>query len=420
MILYLIKPWLQVNKKGWKFVIYDSEEKSERITPIWLIDAIVVFSRIQLTTDVLNACIREKISVFFIVWNWKYLWKLDSLEPKNVELLYKHIWCALNDVCSLKYSKVFIKSKIHNSKIMLKRWAKWSWKPVDIDDIVEKLSLFLKEVENTENLDELRWYEWNASRVYYQGFARFLPAWYIWAGRNKRPPRDEVNALLSLWYTLLAQTIHMYIEILWLDPQIWFMHQPKEVENTENLDELRWYEWNASRVYYQGFARFLPAWYIWAGRNKRPPRDEVNALLSLWYTLLAQTIHMYIEILWLDPQIWFMHQPKDLRSLLVLDMMEMFRAWIVDDLVLKVLRNNLIGKDDFIIDRHSQTPVLLTEDGLRKFISKYYQEVFKKSVEDNVLDGTKWVKLQYVEKTLEEFKKSLIDEGFEYKGFRLK
>ena len=104
----------------------------------------------------------------------------------------------------------------------------------------------------------------------------------------------------------------------------------------------------------------------------------------------------------------------------MLDMMEMFRAWIVDDLVLKVLRNNLIGKDDFIIDRHSQTPVLLTEDGLRKFISKYYQEVFKKSVEDNVLDGTKWVKLQYVEKTLEEFKKSLIDECFEYKGFRLK
>jgi CRISPR-associated protein Cas1 len=71
---------------------------------------------------------------------------------------------------------------------------------------------------------------------------------------------------------------------------------------------------------------------------------------------------MYLEILSLDPQIGFMHQPKDLRTLLVLDMMEMFRAWIVDDLVLKVLRNNDITQDDFIIDRHSQTPVLLTEN----------------------------------------------------------
>jgi CRISPR/Cas system-associated endonuclease Cas1 len=110
-----------------------------------------------------------------------------------------------------------------------------------------------------------------------------------------------------------------------------------------------------------------------------------------------------------------MHQPKDLRTLLVLDMMEMFRAWVVDDLVLKVLRKNIIEKDDFIIDKHSQTPVLLTDDGLKKFIDAYYKEVFKKSEYDNVLDGTKWVKLKYLEKTLEEFKKSLVDGEFEYK-----
>jgi CRISPR/Cas system-associated endonuclease Cas1 len=57
-----------------------------------------------------------------------------------------------------------------------------------------------------------------------------------------------------------------------------------------------------------------------------------------------------------------MHQPKDLRSLLVLDTMEMFRAWIVDDLVLKVIWKNIIQWEDFVIERHSVTPVLLTED----------------------------------------------------------
>lgn len=71
---------------------------------------------------------------------------------------------------------------------------------------------------------------------------------------------------------------------------------------------------------------------------------------------------MYLQILSLDPQIGFFHQPKDLRSLLVLDVMEMFRSWIVDDLVLKILDEEEVVMEDFIIDRHSQTPVLLTEE----------------------------------------------------------
>ena len=337
MILYLIKHGIQINKKWGKLIIYDNEEKYERLIPIWLLDAIVLFARVQLTTDVITTCLREKIPVFFIMWNWKYLWKLDTLEVKNVDLLYKHISCALNENCCLKYSKIFIKSKIYNSKVMLKRWAKLSTNEVKVDDIVEKLNFYLNSVENTESIEWLRWIEWNASKIYYQWFARFLPAWYV---------------------------------------RTW--------------------------------------------RNKRPPRDKVNALLSLWYTLLWQIVHMYIEILWLDPQIWFMHKPRALRNLLVLDVMEMFRAWIVDDIVLKVLKKWVITDDDFIIDKHSITPVLLTEDWLKKFIDLFYKTVFKQSEYDNVLDGSKWVKLKYLEKTLEEFKKSLVDDTYTYSWFLLK
>ncbi len=337
MILYLTKPWIQLNKKGWKLVIWDSEEKQERLVPWALIDWIVIFSRIQLTTDVITTCLREKIPVFFITWNWKYLWKLESLDFKNVEVLYKQIWCAMNEECCLKYAKIFIKSKIYNSKVMLQRWKRLADRKVDINDIVETLNYYLKEIEKVDNLDSLRWLEWSAAKIYYEGFWRFL-----------RPP-------------------------------------------------------------------FMRTW-----RSKRPPLDPINALLSLWYTLLAQTIYMYLQILWLEPQVWFFHKPKNLRSLLILDVMEMFRSWIVDDLVLKVIWNGDIVWEDFIIERHSQTPVLLTEDGLRKFIDKYYKFVFKKSTGDYVLTGEEWAKLKFVEKTLEKFKKSLVDENFEYKWFLLK
>jgi len=337
MILYITKAGIQLNKRWWKFILYDNQEQAEKIIPIWLVDSIVLFSRVQLTTDVITVCLREQIPVFFINGNGKYLWKLDSLQIKNVELLYKHIWCALDEKCCLKYSKIFIKSKIYNSKVMLRRWLRYNWTAINIDGIISKLDNFLLEIDRTDNIDSLRAYEWWAAKVYYQWFAKFLP-------------KD----------------------------------------------------------------------FVWTWRNRRPPKDPVNALLSLWYTLLAQTIQMYLEILGIDSQIWFMHKPKDLRSLLVLDMMEMFRSWVVDDLVLSILKYNKITKDDFIINRHSQTPVLLTEDGLRTFIWKYYKEVFKKSVDDNIMDGSNWVKLKYIEKIMEEFKKSFVDNECKYKWFNLK
>ncbi len=337
MIIYVTKPWTQLNKKWGKLVIWDPEERQERLVPWALIDGIVIFSRIQLTTDVITTCLREKIPVFFITGNWKYLGKLESLDYKNVEVLYRQIGCALDKDCSLKYARTFVYSKIYNSKVMLQRWQRLSAKNIDVQDIIDTLNNHLKQVKDPSDISFLRGVEGSASRIYYKWFGRFLKSPFL---RN--------------------------------------------------------------------------------GRTKRPPLDPVNALLSLGYTLLAQTIYMYLQILSLEPQIGFFHQPKDLRSLLVLDVMEMFRAWMVDDLVLKVIDRWDITFDDFIIDRHSQTPVLLTEDWLRKFIQSYYQFVFKKSTYDNVFDGSKWIKLKYVEKTLEEFKKSLIDKSFVYKGFLLK
>jgi CRISPR-associated protein Cas1 len=115
-----------------------------------------VFSKVQLTSDVINTCLREKIPVFFVTGNGRYLGKLDSLEYRNVEVLYKQISCAMSEECSLKYAKIFIKSKIHNSKVMLQRRRKKSDRVVEIDDVLESLNYYLKQIEEVDNLDSLR------------------------------------------------------------------------------------------------------------------------------------------------------------------------------------------------------------------------------------------------------------------------
>lgn len=109
------------------------------------------------------------------------------------------------------------------------------------------------------------------------------------------------------------------------------------MQQAQNLEMLRGVEGSAARLYFEALRLIIPDPFSFEGRNRRPPRDPVNSLLSLGYTLLAQTVEMILHIQGLSTQIGFLHQPKDLKSLLVLDVMEMFRARIVDDMVVRLL-----------------------------------------------------------------------------------
>ncbi len=340
MFLYLTSDGLTINKNGWKFIIYDPHQDATRETPISLIEWIVLIWNIQLTTQVMKSCLQAKIPVFFLSKKWTYFWKLDSLEVKNIELMYKHIQASLDKQISLQYAKTIVKSKIENSKVMLQRRRR-----------------FFTWIENIQDLDEI------------------------------------IN--------ILKESI-------------------KDVEKADNIDSLRWIEWYGAKIYYKWFWLFINNWFEFNSRNKRPPRDEVNSMLSLWYTLLAQTIQMILEIQWINTQIWFYHQPKDLRTLLVLDIMEMFRAWVVDDLVVKLIRREKIDKKQFIIDEDEEKrPVYFKDEWLKLFLWEYYKAIFKKWNYEFEIEN-KFLKLKIIETNIEKFKQSLSTWNFEYEGFKIK
>jgi CRISPR-associated protein Cas1 len=139
---------------------------------------------------------------------------------------------------------------------------------------------------------------------------------------------------------------------------------------------------------------------VFSNRNRRPPLDPVNAMLSLGYTLLAQTITMILDVQGINSQIGFFHQPKDLRSLLVLDIMEQYRAWIVDDMVIRLIHHNQITLDHFVIDEHdAKLPCRLTDDGLKIVLNEYYRLMFKEKDNGNL--DTLFVKLKIIEKDIE-------------------
>ena len=115
----------------------------------------------------------------------------------------------------------------------------------------------------------------------------------------------------------------------------------------EDHDALRGLEGYAARVYFQGFAdAVLNPEFSFSGRNRRPPLDPVNALLSFGYTLLTTKVDSAVRRVGLDPHIGALHGAEGRRPALALDLVEAFRP-LVDRLVLRLLNRRQLGPSDF-------------------------------------------------------------------------
>lgn len=114
------------------------------------------------------------------------------------------------------------------------------------------------------------------------------------------------------------------------------------------LDELRGCEGSGAAAYFRVFGYLVRApGFEFSGRTRRPPLDPINALLSLGYTFLSNTVETAVQIVGLDPYLGSLHAPETGRPSLVCDLMEEYRAPIVDALVLAAVNRGLIRTDDF-------------------------------------------------------------------------
>jgi len=141
----------------------------------------------------------------------------------------------------------------------------------------------------------------------------------------------------------------------------------------ESLESLLGVEGTAARRYFSEFAGMLKeaepgARFDFDGRNRRPPRDPVNAMLSLLYSMLAREWTVTLQSVGLDPYLGFYHQPRYGRPALALDMMEEFRPLIADSAVLTAINNGEVQQSDWFERMGSVT---LTPEGRRRLIETY-------------------------------------------------
>lgn len=149
----------------------------------------------------------------------------------------------------------------------------------------------------------------------------------------------------------------------------------KKAGNAASGETLLGLEGAAGRLYYANFAGMLKprggniqGSFDFEGRNRRPPRDPVNALLSFAYSLLTKDMTVTLLAVGFDPYQGFYHSPRYGRPSLALDLMEEFRPLVGDSVVISAINNGEIGERDFVSRAGA---VALTDGGRRTFIEAY-------------------------------------------------
>lgn len=172
-------------------------------------------------------------------------------------------------------------------------------------------------------------------------------------------------------------------------------HLYQHLENLQkngNLDAVRGYEGDAAHVYFSVFNELIVAQkdaFTFEERNRRPPLDNVNCLLSFIYTLMMHDVRSALETVGLDPAVGFLHRDRPGRPGLALDMMEEFRPFIADRLALSLINLRKVQAKGF---QKSDSGAVTMTDDTRKAVLVAYQErkqeeIFHPFIEEKVTIG---------------------------------
>ncbi len=148
--------------------------------------------------------------------------------------------------------------------------------------------------------------------------------------------------------------------------------EKENILNANSVDELMGAEGRMRKIYYEAYNAFLKEDFKFIKREKRPPTDPINALISFGNSLMYTTVLGEIYKTQLDPTISFLHEPSTKRFSLSLDIAEIFKPLIVDPIIFSLINNRKITIKDFDFEEEL---CFLNEEGRKKFISEYEKKL---------------------------------------------
>lgn len=286
--LYVQANKAKISKNGETLEI-SVEDKPMATARLIDVSQVVLMGNVYVSTPCLHELMRREIPVTWHSYGGWFLGHTVSTGHKNVELRTAQYQASFNERTCLRIAKGLVQTKIMNCRTLLRR----NWRGEDDPEgLLDSLKRDIKQAQRASSLQELLGIEGVAAARYFGSFGRLIK-------------RDT--------------------------------------------DE-------------KSFA------FDFMNRNRRPPADPVNALLSYAYTLLARTWTVAVTAVGFDAYRGFYHQPRYGRPALALDMMEPFRPLVAESSVLSAINNGEVRPSDFISVAGSVT---LTEAGRKRFIATF-------------------------------------------------
>lgn len=183
----------------------------------------------------------------------------------------------------------------------------------------------------------------------------------------------------------------------------------RSLDTTDNLQVIRGLEGSFSALYFKYFPSMLINRFGFSKRIKHPPPDPVNILLSFGYTLLFNNVYAFVESAGMDPYVGFFHELSYGHPALVSDLMEQFRAPVVDSLVISMINLKQIKQEDFQLTDKCE----LKKESIGKFVDNYRKKISKKFKYRN----RQYNYLQIIEEQVRKFVRYLEEKDEQYQSF---
>lgn len=296
-VLYLQEPGSWVGKRGEHLVVRKDGQEIQRV-PMNAIHQVVVFGNVQLSTQALEALAMMEVAVVYMTSHGRFVAAVQPAPTKNVLLRAAQYRLFSDPERALQLSRAVVAAKISNQRTLMMR------------------SLRSRSADETESV----------------------------RGSDEPAAREMAHLLARL-------------------------------DRVQDPAVLLGIEGQAAALYFSQFGRMLktPApgrEFDFKARNRRPPRDPVNCLLSFGYALLLKDCFSVLCAVGFDPYFGFFHAGRYGKPSLALDLMEEFRAIIVDSVVLTLLNNGSLTPKDFLIWREA---CHLTDEARKRFFRAYEQ-----------------------------------------------
>lgn len=290
--LIVQKQRTHIAKDGETLKITDDEQTETKVRLVDISD-LVLFGNISITTPALTALLEREVPVTFLSYGGWFRGVAHGLGHKNVELRTAQYRASFDEAFCLRFSRELVAAKIHNQRTILRRNSAGAEAR---DAALERLAAERNAAGHAASLGALLGIEGDAAATYFRGFAAMLT-----------PPAVAGSATAATAFRFDA-------------------------------------------------------------RNRRPPTDPVNAMLSLAYAMLARHLTVALASVGFDPYRGFYHAPRYGRPALALDMMEPFRPIIADSVVLAAINTGELAAGHFV---SAVTGTALTPAGRRRFVEAF-------------------------------------------------